>query len=407
MRSVLRLAVWLAPAVLGAGAAGCLRDTQHACEVAGACDSGGDEDAAGGDDAGGTDGGGVDARVMELDAATGVIEHVPLDEEMLGTVVLTVGGDRTLNTSTLHFNGSTQPWLTLITSEQGNQVALARLDTFTLEQGKVLDVVGSLPLVIIARRIDVSGTIDASANGATDGPGAILAGTASGGDGVTGLDNDDGGGGGGGHGTAGGVGGDVAQQALGGDAGAASGDPNITTLVGGGRGGRGAASSCARAVGGGGGGAIQLYAMELLSVTGTIDVSGGGGQRNGNCAAGGGGGGAGGALYLQSSSVIALGAASRLASNGGGGGSGGGIGPGADGNDGVPGMFAANGGGAVGGGGAAGGAGGVMTTPPGDGGDATGNGGGGGGAVGRIVAHAPMVNVTLGALSSPAFVRRN
>lgn len=402
---MLRSAVWLCLAALGAGAGGCLRDTQHACEAAGACGNGDDGDAAG-EDGAGTDDARTDAIVNAIDANSGVIEHVPLAEEMLGTVILDVNNDRTLDTSTLQYNGSTQPWLTLVTTEQGNQVALARLESFTVEQGKNFDVVGAFPLVIIARQVSVAGTIDASANSANDGPGAILAGSAVGEDGVTGTDANDGGGGGGGHGTGGGAGG-TAGTGTGGNNGNATGDANITTLVGGGAGGRGAAGGCARANGGGGGGALQIYAMEILTVTGTIDVSGGGGQRNAACSAGGGGGGGGGALYLQSSTAISLGSGSRIASNGGGGGSGGGsLAPGNDGNDGVPGLFAANGGGAVAGGGGAGGAGGVLTTPPVDGGDGARNGGGGGGAVGRIVAHAPMVTAALGSQASPAFVRR-
>ena len=128
MRSGVRLAAWLGVAALGAGAGACLRETRHACEAAGGCDV----DAAGaGDAAGGDDGGGHDAA-PPIDARAGVIEHVPLAEEMLGTVALTVSENRTLDTSALTFNGNPQPWLSVITTDEGNQVALARLDASAL-----------------------------------------------------------------------------------------------------------------------------------------------------------------------------------------------------------------------------------------------------------------------------------
>jgi hypothetical protein len=403
-RMVMRHVVWLGLAALGAPAGGCLRDTQHACETAGACDDDGGD--AGDDGGGGDDDARIDGAEVPLDAANGVIEHVPLAEETLGSTVLALAANRVIDTTALEFNGAAVPWLTTITSEQGDVVALARLDQLTIEINRTLVVTGSLPLVIIARRIDVNGTIDASANDANDGPGAILTGAAGGGDGVTGTGNVDGGGGGGGHGTDGAAGG-KAGDAITGIAGLAAGDASLTALIGGGHGGRGSAGNCARALGGGGGGALQLYASEALTINGTLDVSGGGGRKNSACSAGGGGGGAGGALYLQSSTTITLSSGSRLASNGGGGGSGGGnLGPGTDGADGEPGMFAATGGNPVANGGGAGGAGGVLATPPVMGGDAGLNGGGGGGAVGRIVVHAPSVNAMLGSQSSPAYVPR-
>jgi hypothetical protein len=418
-------ASWLL-VVGGAVAAGpgCLRETRHQCASAVECGAAGVCEPSGfcsfadvgctggrryGDGAGDLsgecvgsggdlDGPGADAVIdARVDAPQDLIAHVPASEEQLGDEMWDPDSG-TLDTTDLTWRGAAQPWLTEIITEQGTAAALVRLDAVHIGGAKTITVRGLRPLIIIARTIDVSGEIDASANNTNHGPGGgLMDAEGTGGDGVSAAP-DHGGGGGGGHGGAGGAGGAGGNAgATGGMAGPATSDAQITVLLGGPAGGFGAAG-CARAAGGGGGGAIQLYASDLLTVSGTIDVSGGGGRPNGNCSAGGGSGGAGGAIYLQSSAMLEI--DGQLAANGGGGGSGGGLAPGNAGNDGGPGTSSAGGGQSVGGGGN-GGNGGAFEAPAQPGMPSTYSGGGGGGAVGRIALRAPNLIIDNTATLSP------
>ncbi len=131
------------------------------------------------------------------------------------------------------------------------------------------------------------------------------------------------GGGGGGFGAPGGAGG-----AAGGLSGAAGGGANgdlTVALQGGGGGGAGSSSMIgAGGKGGGGGGAIEIGALGVISVSGSIDVSGsagGPGLGTGlSVASSGGGGGSGGGILLHGQSVVVTGS---LIADGGVGGAGG------------------------------------------------------------------------------------
>ncbi len=143
-------------------------------------------------------------------------------------------------------------------------------------------------------------------------------------------------------------------------------------------------------LGGAGGGAIQLTALESISISGTIAASGQGGQGE-NQDAGGGGGGAGGYIGLDSLEVDVAGG--TLACNGGGGAGGGDDGnTGGLGDNGAIGMARAQGGSGGTPGGTPGARGGSALSPAGENVIAfdTGGGGGGGGSVGVIAVWADM-----------------
>jgi hypothetical protein len=281
-----------------------------------------------------------------------------------------------------------------------------------------LRVVGARPLVILARTITVSGFLDAAAALDRPGPGAGVAGTGGPGGNLT-LDDAGGGGGGFAPGAAegGGTGASAACSSVsigGGIGGAEHGTPDLAVLVGGGNGGTGHETGCTGAAGGGGGGAIQLSALETITLgpSAIIDGGGGGGGGGADCddnndGGAGGGGGSGGAIYLDAP-VLALGGV--VVAHGGAGGAGGcgNAGDGAPGEDGQPGRAALgglpvpsppcsrlHGGGGVGA---------TATTEAGPGVTVLcGNAGGGGGAVGRIVLRRQTETGTA-VISPPAFV---
>ncbi len=286
--------------------------------------------------------------------------------------------------------------LVFVAQPGGDQLAVAYFDELTIDGD--LFVFGTRPLVIVANKIIVNGTIDASAADAKPGPGGIKPGTAgagNGGKGVSGGINttNDSGGGGGGFGSPGGAGGTAGLTA--GLAGPADALPNLPILRGGAAG--GAAPRCMSAIGGAGGGAVQLSARVSITVagTGSIHAGGGGGKGGGNCAAldAGSGGGSGGAIYLEAPTGSIAGG---LWANGGAGGAGreNGSDTGLDGRDGTvsqaPAIGATSfGGDRNGGNGAA--FNGTMLIDATAGGDMT-NGGGGGGGIGRIVIRGTFVS---------------
>jgi hypothetical protein len=255
-------------------------------------------------------------------------------------------------------------------------------------------------VLLVGDTAGIAGVIDLSAGrGArsSPGPGGGAGGTSAAAAGGCGAGaaggrtgTSDGGGGGGGAGETGAPGGGL-TTALAGAGGAACLPALLEPLQGGGGGGRGGPGDAAMAAsGGGGGGALQITALRVLVITGTITAGGAGGDAgpaSTSDAGAGAGGGSGGALLLEAP-MLTVAASAIVAANGGGGGGGGGVpalpaSPGGDG--GATDAFAQGGFGSESdnGGGTAGSA----LSPPdvGRDGETNGNAGGGGAGVGRIV----------------------
>ncbi|MCC6747303.1 MAG: hypothetical protein IT371_06565 [Deltaproteobacteria bacterium] len=217
--------------------------------------------------------------------------------------------------------GRAQPFPSGVAFFAGADRCALVLDRLTIAQGAVLRIRGRRPLMIVARTaITVNGALDASAEGATPGPGgrrgggSNTAGEGCGG-GPAGFSSNGtrGGGAGASFGGRGGRGGGGAEGV------ATCGDPCLAGLVGGSGGGGGRTGGGS---GGGGGGALQLTAGAQIVVgpSGLIRVGGGGGQGGSGWPGGGGGGGSGGGLLLEAPRVALDG---LVAANGGGGGGGG------------------------------------------------------------------------------------
>lgn len=288
-------------------------------------------------------------------------------------------------------------------------------------------VIGKRALVIIANGITVAGVLDVSAAGDVHGAGGPREDPVRGrgDDGFVGSMESDSGGGGGAHSGRGGAGGNVSSGfglcAVGGEGGMIYGTIAVGILEGGGSGGNGAGElPCPPARGGGGGGAVQLSALDRITIVGTIDAGGAGGAGGSELGCGinpgaGGGGGAGGAIYVDAPTIQFAG---TVAANGGGGGAGGcydtmgsrGF-PGFAGDNATVSMLPASGGappdcgaatGTSGGNGAAG------VSPPAPGspaGSACGiNTGGGGGAAGRIVFRGEVVGTGTVATPTPTII---
>ncbi len=363
---------------------------------------------------------GEDVPPLLIDAAiTRDIPHLPTAAEAPGTGDLVISGPVTIDTTLVTLSSGAPP--AGVTLEQvaqdpgGSLLMVIRANTFTIQNGAQVRVIGTRPLVIVANTITIAGTLDASADTKTPGAGGQATNAGSGGGAVgthAGVFHDSGGGGGGfatvaAKGGAAGVSMTcLGAQADGGGGGGIIDMSTITVLQGGGAGGGGSRGNCpvqSNAAGGAGGGAIQLSAIQLLDVSGTVHAGGGGGEGGVFCstsdAGSGGGGGAGGAIYFDAPAISFTGV---LAANGGGGG-GGGCGPGGSGSPGTDANAStavATGGNAGGGCGTRGGNGAANMAPPIAGVDQScdGNGGGGGGAVGRIVLRGA---VTGGGVASP------
>jgi hypothetical protein len=231
------------------------------------------------------------------------------------------------------------------TQAGGPEVAVFNVESFVLEAGAHLFVIGDKPLVIASwDRIEIAGILDAGSTTGeldvtlrVDGSTRIGAGanpavgceTAFGSPGGNAVSSGGSGGGGGGafsgNGGRGGIG-DTSMQP-GGPGGVAVALPSV--IRGGCRGGHSGtagtgvsspATPLSISVGGNGGGAIELSARVAIVVTGTVTAggAGGGGAPQGS-AAGGGGGGAGGYIGLDAP-MVELATASTIAANGGGGG---------------------------------------------------------------------------------------
>jgi hypothetical protein len=283
----------------------------------------------------------------------------------------------------------------------GPELCVLPLGTLTVRAGGSLFAEGQRPLVLLASGdVEIAGTLDVSAEGATPGPGGGLGGAGSRVDGTgtspgiggVHIDTfDDGGGGGGGLCGAGGAGGAGGTAA--GGAGGAGVMTELSPLVGGSGGGRGRGLTTSMTVlsgpGGAGGGALQITTLGTLRVSGEILAGGGGGGGgrtggSGNWGSGGGGG-SGGAVLLEAARLdVSAGARIVVAAGGGGGGAFLSGDSADDGNDGIGDPPAAGG---AGGGGAGAlaelaGAAGTANTASGA------NGGGGGGGSGCVVVRA-------------------
>ncbi|MDH5676544.1 MAG: hypothetical protein OEZ06_30780 [Myxococcales bacterium] len=304
--------------------------------------------------------------------------------------------------------------------------------------GATVKVRGSRALALVATTVmTIEGTLDASADGDQEGPGASAVADGIGQDGLGEPPNSgastqtpaNAGGGGGGHGSDGGAGGGTVDACADGNPcadpgapGQAYGSATLSPLHGGAHGGQNSASSSSsrRTTLGGGGGALQLLACGTLTLASTavLDAGGGGGGGGNSGTAGsssdtpggGAGGGSGGALLLEAAQLnVAAGA--TVVANGGGGGGGATRTPshisGEPGSDGLRSLEAAPGGVPGGGSSKAGGAGGTGDFAPEDGidsGSVDEAAGGGGGAAGRIRINtlAGSGQTLTGAIISPA-----
>lgn len=279
-------------------------------------------------------------------------------------------------------------------------MVILAVDRLEIQQGATLRAIGLLPLVVAARsEIIVHGTIDIASHGNDGGAGhdPELACGQDGGNG-TGKDGQTsggqgGGGGGGGFGDHGGAGANYGSGS-GGLRGV-----GVSVLYGGlGGGCRGGNGGNGGGEGGLGGGALQLAALQQISIHGIVHAGGAGGAGIGILASrGGGGGGSGGLILLDAPDVyLALGSG-LFANGGGGGGSSSTLGAGSAGTDGLPSaMDAASGGSGAGDGGSGGWAGSPLGSAGGT------SGGGGGGGVGYILIHATTRTPNEQAVSSPA-----
>ena len=365
---------------------------------------------------------------------------------------------KSIHTSAFTVDGATPSSACLFTFALSGSTAALTAQSVTV-MGNVR-VMGSNPLVIVAKTITIAGgaTLDASAHLSVPGPGGSAPTSGAGAgqmgardsftDNVNDFSYTDGGGGGASYGGVGGRGGTgtatsvvdgrVIATAVGGIAGRAYpiGDDGLIAGVPGGSGGGEpgrdglSASACNLAMldggtgaiqgaGGGGGGSVQLSATVSMIIGGTINVGGGGGGggcfNNNELASAGGGGGSGGAIFLDSKSIT-IQSGTILAANGGGGGGAADYandphygGPGGDGPASDQQATGGGPGGAEASGGGLGGALGVAAT---QGDDQTSQDrarcGGGGGGVGRIVVRTHgKLSYSGSVVISPNFVNRD
>lgn len=252
------------------------------------------------------------------------------------------------------------------------EICVVRGKTITIASGSTLKATGTRLLALVAdNSLDIHGTLDASADGGTSGPGG---GTSSSGGGSTTTNI---GGGGAGFKTAGGAGATGTADGAGAAGGAPLPDPAQLAVMTGGPHSDG---------GGGGGGVILVACRGDVTVDGLIDVGGGGGAGgaiHATLPVGAKGGGAGGYVVMQGWMVTVSG---KVYANGGGGGEG--YTGSATGSTGADGTRSASSGaqGGAGGGGGAGGAGATKVTGAGIG---LHSGGGGGGGLGFLQTYTP------------------
>lgn len=285
-------------------------------------------------------------RCNEVDPSNGLASQLDQAAQQ-GDVTLPDGARINTDTGTVtSANGDAIAVATATVQQAGGptlRVLLAR--SFTMDGVRV---VGSLPVAFVAREeITIRGVLDASADGATPGPGAQACnGAGAGGAPGTGFfehppgSNSGGypdfvwgvaGAGGGGFGSAGGDGGvRVADYAVG-AGGSSSGQPSLVPLRGGCPGNNGSTTEYPTYLGAGGG-AVQLVAGRKIHLAtagatkGIVHVGGGGGRAGvlgrdiGQPIRGSAGGGSGGGILFEAPSVVLDDGAGMLAAGGGGGG---------------------------------------------------------------------------------------
>lgn len=343
-----------------------------------------------------------------------------------GTITLSAGRNRyDTDTGVLTAMGgaTSTPPSVLFDPASGPEARVLVLDTLVVSSGTALVASGSRPLIIVVHgdvsivgTIDVSATVNPDDGSSTPGAGGDDATECADGFGEPGTDSTGaggaGGGGGGGFGEDGGDGGDGNGSGAGGKGpkGAKSGSDTLVPLRGGCAGGVGGDSVGVLDNGGragNGGGAVEITALGMIVVSGTISANGTGGAAGATLVnAGGGGAGSGGGILLDGD-VVTVSDVAKLCANGGGGGEGGQTGTAnpEDGDDAacVEGPRA-NGGDAINGGGD-GGDGGSLATRSGtnaQNGSGGGAGGGGGASVGRIRVHGRTTRtVNANAIVSP------
>lgn len=237
-----------------------------------------------------------DTNIGECKAGILTPLYLPTVCDAPGTTSLDLGGAQSVSTTDdATCSGG------VVVQSGGPDICVIRHTTLTVSGSVRLSGQRAVALVADGDLV-VAGTIDASADGSTDGPGGgtTTSGTFSGG--VAG-------GGGAGHKTSGGSGNGATNG------GAAMNGLLAPVLVGG----------PAPDAGGGGGGAVTLISCSgAVRVSGSIDVGGGGGfagryAPNQSASLGGAGGGAGGVIVLQGRSIEVTGS---LFANGGSGGGG-------------------------------------------------------------------------------------
>jgi hypothetical protein len=344
----------------------------------------------------------IDASIdaPAIDAPTALdIAHVSAADEatLISTVDYTLGGVVTIDTAT----GTITPApptgvIVRPVMQEGGGLALLVISgrRIHVATGANVQITGTRGVVFAAQAdIVVTGTLDASADLASPGPGGYPPSNGPGaGPDAIGSQGFETGGAGASFATRGGAGGNATGQPATAPAPTAEyGTPTLSSLEGGSGGGNGRVTAITTPCGSGGagGGAIQLSASSI-TVSGLVRASGGGGEGGRRCtvsgtsdASSGSGGGSGGSIYLQASTVSGAG---WLVANGGGGGGGGcvscSVSTGAAGDGGHDNATPALGGtspltpAGLGGAGA--------TAVQGASGIAGGNAGGGGGGVGRI-----------------------
>jgi hypothetical protein len=218
----------------------------------------------------------------------------------------------------------------LVPQSGGPELMVVAFDNFDVPGTVTLNITGARPLAIVSLAdIGVSGTLSVGAVTTTSGPGgdvnALCGGNLGrGADGVVENNSNDDpggtGGGGGGFGTVGGLGGPVlTNQPAGGPAG---GNTTLVPLRGGCRGGTG--GNTGGGLPGGAGGALQLVAVDDITISagGRVTARGGGGRGSTGASSAGGGGGAGGGLLFEAGSDVVVSAGGSVTANGGGGGEG-------------------------------------------------------------------------------------
>jgi hypothetical protein len=267
----------------------------------------------------------------------------------LGTpeVLVLNAGTYTLDTDTGMLSGGSNPHVLagakIAQQQAGPMVRVVNLASLMVNEGAELDISGSVGVIFVVHgSAGIGGIVDAGAHlfgtpgTSVPGPGGsdatVCNGTkiGTGGNGTAAADSAAGGGGAGGgaFGETGGNGtdGNNGGHGVHGVGGVKLGTADLVPLIGGCAGGTGGDDSSAALASGGrkgdGGGAIEITALEAVSVTGSLLANGLGGGGAGPERAGGGGAGSGGGILLDGAGVTLTGTA-KLCANGGGGGEGG------------------------------------------------------------------------------------